>query len=50
MGELGWCGPRRPLGSEEGNKSRRSHISSPFKNAGGFLLSAEVGFTPGYGV
>lgn len=46
--ELGRCGPRRPWGREDGKKSRRSQINNPSRNAGGFLLRAEVGFAPGY--
>lgn len=49
MDELGWHGPRRPLGREAGEPAGRSQISNPFRSAGGFLLQAEVGFASAYG-
>ena len=42
------CGPRWSLERKNGKKSRRSQISNPFRNAGGFLLQFEVGSSPGY--
>lgn len=35
---LGWHGPRRPLGREDGEPAGRSQISNPFRSAGGFFL------------